>query len=85
MITQLGELLLMVAGFLLALGALLAILDRIESSLDDAVAMRSDGPYLNVSASSADSVGLPAQRRHYMDRAVINDAPEPDVATHPPG
>jgi len=34
------QLLLMIAGFLLAVGALIAILDRIESSLYDSVASR---------------------------------------------
>ena len=34
------QLLLMIAGFLMAVGALIAILDRIESSLYDSVASR---------------------------------------------
>ena len=37
-----GQLLLMIAGFLMALGALIVIMDRIESSLYDAVATRLD-------------------------------------------
>ena len=54
-----GQLLLMIAGFLMALGALIAILDRIESSLYDAVATRLDSADVGLAVPHDD-----AARRH---------------------
>lgn len=85
MITQLGHALLMVAGFLTALGALLALLDRIETSLYDAVATRSDSPNVPLAALHDDPVALPEPRRPHADRQVIAYAPEHGVASRLPG
>lgn len=72
----------MVAGFLLALGALLAILDRIESFLNDAVATRPDSPHVDLDAAHEEPLRLPEQRRHHADQKLSAEAPEPGVATH---
>jgi len=42
MTTELGQMLLLIAGLPVGLGALIAVLDRIESSMYDAVATRPD-------------------------------------------
>ena len=83
MITNLVPALLVVAGFLTALGALLAILDRIETALYDAVATWPDSPPVQHDAPRDDDpVGLPEQGRQH---AGIAEDPELGVATHLPG
>ena len=75
----------MVAGFLTALGALLAILDRIETSLYDAVATRADDPPVHLDAPRDDDpVRLPEQGRRHANQTLVTEDPEPGVATHLP-
>ena len=75
-----GQLLLMIAGFLMALGALIAIMDRIESSLYDAVATRLD---------RADDGGAPRNAAHAAGGlppiASIGPAATPHARREPPG
>lgn len=87
MTTDLGPLLLIIAGFLMALSALIAILDRIESSLYDAVATRPDSEDVGLTVSHDDPtalLGLPEPRRKRAANNVLVEPIEPG-ARHPAG
>lgn len=83
MTTDVGHVLLTIAGFLTALGALIAIMDRIESSLYDAMATPPDGQDISAAAMSYDDSAapprLPEPRRQ---SAASNVLPPPADPAH---
>ena len=80
MTTDVGHVLLTIAGFLMALGALIAIMDRVESSLYDAMATRLDGQDMDAAAAVSHDVPatlprLPEPRRQREASNVVAAPP----------
>ena len=87
MTTDVGHVLLTIAGFLMALGALIAIMDRVESSLYDAMATRLDGQDMDAAAAVSHDVPatlprLPEPRRQREASNVVAAPTGPDAARH---